>query len=53
MAHSGSRVSASRNDRTASGLANAYVSWKPWLKKACASLLREEIGRLNGPIAVV
>ena len=47
MAQSGSRFHASRNDRTASGLANAYIIWKPWSKNACASAFFVEIGRVN------
>ena len=53
MAQLGSRFQDSRNDRTASGLANAYIIWKPWSKNAWASLLDEEIGRVNVPSPVL
>ena len=49
MAQFASRFHASRNERIASGLAKAYIIWKPWSKKACASLLDEDIGWLNLP----
>ena len=49
MAQFGSRFHASRNERIASGLANAYIIWKPWSKNACASLFDDEIGRVNVP----
>jgi hypothetical protein len=49
MAQSGSRCHACRNDRTASGLAKAYIIWKPWSKNAWASRLDDDIGLLNVP----
>ena len=53
MAQFGSRFHASRNERIASGLAKAYIIWKPWSKNACASLFDEEIGRVNVPRPVL
>ena len=53
MAQFGSRFQASRNERIASGLAKAYIIWKPWSKNACASLFDDEIGRVNVPRPVL
>ena len=49
MAQSGSRFHASRNDRTASGLAKEYIIWKPWSKNACASRFVDDIGLVKVP----
>src|SRR5690242_15423186 len=51
MAQSGSAAHAARNDRIASALANANIICVPWVKKACASALRDEIVRVYGPSA--
>ena len=53
MAQFGSRFHASRNERIASGLAKAYIIWKPWSKNACASLFDEDIGCVNVPRPVL
>jgi hypothetical protein len=46
MAQSGSAVHAARNERMASTLANANIICVPWVKKACASALRDEMARV-------
>src|SRR4026209_914038 len=53
MAQSGSRFHASRNDRTASAFAKAYIIWTPWLKNSWASGFDVEIGRANDPSPTV
>jgi hypothetical protein len=53
MAQFASRFHDSRNDRTASGLANEYIIWKPWSKNACASAFVVEIFLVKVPSPVL